>query len=119
MLVRLLLLLSTVLGANRQGARISRAHARAAARRHVRCSQAQADELTLTLTEIQVRPIQNWVRTAGVVDSTGRSLVATLSAAEGQSVRVGQRARVFSPDSKSSMYQARITRVVRSGRMQP
>jgi len=74
-------------------------------------SQTQADELTLTLTEIQVRPIQNWIRTVGSIDPSGKKLTAYLSTAEATSIVVGQRARVFSADSKSSMYQARITRV--------
>jgi len=74
-------------------------------------SRAQSDELTLTLTEIQVRPIQNWIRTAGSIDRSGKTLTAYLSAAESGTVTVGQRARVFPADSKSSMYQAKITRV--------
>jgi len=76
-------------------------------------SQAQADVLTLTLTQVQVRSIQNWVRAAGTIDSTGRVLLATVSGVDAASVKVGQRARVFTPDSKSSMLQAKITRVTR------
>lgn len=75
-------------------------------------SRVQSDDLTLTLTEIQVRPIQNWIRTAGTIDRSGKTLTTYLSVAESGSVTVGQRARVFSADSKSSMYQAKITRVV-------
>ncbi|MEO6081014.1 MAG: hypothetical protein ABIQ86_14775 [Steroidobacteraceae bacterium] len=74
-------------------------------------SPAQADVLTLTLTEIQLRPIQSWVRTAGVIDATGQSLLAILRLADAGLVKVGQRARVFSPDSRSSMHQAKIVRV--------
>jgi Cu(I)/Ag(I) efflux system membrane fusion protein len=76
-------------------------------------SQAQADVLTLTLTQVQVRSIQNWVRAAGVIDSTGWILVATVTGVDAGAVKVGQRARVFTPDSKSSMLQAKITRVTR------
>jgi len=76
-------------------------------------SQAQAAELTLTLTPIEVRSIQDWVRIAGTLDSTGKLLTARVSSVDAPRVQVGQRARVFSADSKSSMYQARITRVTK------
>lgn len=74
-------------------------------------SETQATDLTLTLTPIEVRPIQNWVRVAGTLDSTGKLLTARVSAVDAPRVQVGQRARVFSTDSKSSMYQARISRI--------
>src|SRR5262245_19450905 len=44
---------------------------------------SQATELTLTLTEAAVRPIQVWVRTAGAPGPDGRSLKASLTASEG------------------------------------
>jgi hypothetical protein len=75
-------------------------------------SPTQAGDLTLTLTEVRARPIQNWLRTAGTVDRSGRLLTARLSPAVAASVSVGQRARVFPVESRSSMYQARISRVV-------
>jgi hypothetical protein len=75
-------------------------------------SQSQAEELTLTLTDVQIRPIQNWVRTAATLAADGRTLTAYLSPAETQSVVAGQRGRVFSADSKSSMFQAKVTRLV-------
>ena len=34
-------------------------------------TETQASELTLTLTEAAMRPIQTWVRTAGTIDSSG------------------------------------------------
>lgn len=74
-------------------------------------TQTQASDLTLTVTEIQVRPIQNWVRAAGTLDRSGRILSADLDGVAAAAVRTGQRARVFSTDSKSSMLQAKITRV--------
>ena len=78
-------------------------------------SESQAVELTLTLTEAVVRPIQTWVRTAGTLDRTGRILTASLAPPEAGLVQVGQRVRAFPPDSKSSMYQAAVTRVVPQG----
>ncbi|MBF8304852.1 MAG: hypothetical protein HW398_40 [Acidobacteria bacterium] len=78
-------------------------------------SKSQADELTLTLTEAAVRPIQTWVRTAGAIDRTGKILTASVDPPSAALVRVGQRVRAFPPDSKSSMYQAWITRVSPQG----
>jgi Cu(I)/Ag(I) efflux system membrane fusion protein len=70
----------------------------------------------LTLSTASLRPIQTWIRTAGTIDATGKILSASLAASEGSLVTVGQRVRAFPPASKSSMYQAYITRVVpRSG----
>ena len=75
-------------------------------------TDSQASELTLTLTDAAVRPIQVWVRTAGAVDDARRSVTATVRGAERKRVKVGQRVRAFSPESRSRMYQATVTRVV-------
>jgi len=81
--------------------------------RGTRVSESQAVELTLTLTPVAIRPVQTWVRTAGTLDRTRKVLTASLQPPEAGLVEVGQRARAFPPDSKSSMYQAWVTRVVR------
>jgi hypothetical protein len=78
-------------------------------------SKSQAVELTLTLTEAAVRPIQTWVRTAGAIDKTGKILTASVDPPSAALVQVGQRVRAFPPDAKSSMYQAWITRVSPQG----
>jgi hypothetical protein len=78
-------------------------------------TEQQANELTLTLNDASVRPIQVWVRTAGPIDKAQRSITAALPAAEGAKVQVGQRVRAFPPESRSSMFQARVTSVVRRG----
>jgi hypothetical protein len=74
-------------------------------------SESQANDLTLTLTTASQRLIQTLVRTAGTIDKTGKVLTARLSGDEASLVKVGQRLRAFPPSSKSSMYQARVTRV--------
>jgi len=74
-------------------------------------SEEQASELTLTLTEAAVRPIQTWVRTAGALDDSSHGLTARLRSPEAELVQVGQRVRCFSVSSRSQMYQARVTRV--------
>jgi hypothetical protein len=78
-------------------------------------SEQQANELTLTLNDASVRPIQVWLRTAGTIDKAERSITAALPAAEGAQVRAGQRVRAFPPESRSSMFQARVTSVVSRG----
>ncbi len=79
--------------------------------RGTKITQSQADALTLTLGTATVRPIQTWIRTAGTIDKTGKILSGSLSGPEASLVKVGQRVRAFSPSSKSSMYQAYVTRV--------
>lgn len=78
-------------------------------------TETQASELTLTLTEAAVRPIQIWVRTAGVIDVTRRIVTATVPGADGRRVKVGQRVRAFSPESRSRMYQANVSQVLPRG----
>ena len=79
--------------------------------RGTRVTQSQAETLTLTLGTAEVRLLQTWVRTAGTIDKTGKILTATLSGPEAALVKVGLRVRAFPPSSKSSMYQAYVTRV--------
>jgi multidrug efflux pump subunit AcrA (membrane-fusion protein) len=78
-------------------------------------TEAQANELTLTLNDAAVRPIQIWVRTAGVMDAARRTITAMLPAHEAGHVKVGQRVRAFPPESRSSMFQAKIVRVASEG----
>lgn len=69
-------------------------------------NESQASELTLTLTTVDVRPIQVWIRTAGTIAPGGRTITATVPAADARRIRIGQRVRAFPPESRSSMYQA-------------
>jgi len=80
---------------------------------------SQATELTLTLTAVTVRPVQVWVRTAGQIDQPGKVVAAYLSGRDAELVHVGQRARTFPVESRSSMYQARVVRMTpqREGRV--
>ena len=81
-------------------------------------SDAQAAAVTLTLNSVSVRPIQVWVRTAGRMDKTGKVLTGYVYPPEADLLKTGQRVRTFSPESKSSMYQARVTKITpQSGRV--
>ncbi len=70
---------------------------------------SQAAELTLTLVAVAPQMLQTWVRTAATIDASEQLLTATLCSADADLVRLGQRVRAFPPDSKSSIYQARIS----------
>ena len=74
-------------------------------------SKDQAVDLTLTVTAVTVRPIQVWVRTAAAVSGADRVLEASVPPAEAPFVKAGQRVRAFPVSSRSSMFQARVTRV--------
>ncbi|HET9942922.1 MAG TPA: hypothetical protein VFR05_06255 [Terriglobia bacterium] len=74
-------------------------------------TESQAADLTLTLTEAAIRPVQTWIRTAATIDGSRKVLTAKLNAFELPLVKAGQRVRAFPPDARSSIYQARITRV--------
>lgn len=78
-------------------------------------TEQQANELTLTLNEAAVRPIQVWIRTAGTIDASGRSITALLGADDAAPVKAGQRVRAFPPESRSSMFQARVTGLAARG----
>lgn len=81
----------------------------------VTISESQGIDVTLTLSAVEVRQVQQVVRTGGRIDKTRKVLTTTLRQPEAALVNVGQRARAFAPDSKSSMFQARVTRVVPQG----
>jgi hypothetical protein len=101
-----------VLVIGRADAQSVRDHTRLTPNRSTTVTEAQATELTLTTTQVAVRPIQVWVRTAGVLDDNGRRAVsAVVPAAQARHIKTGQRARVFSPESRSRMHQANVSDV--------
>jgi hypothetical protein len=79
-------------------------------------TESQASDLTLTLTQVAIRPVQVWVRTAGAIDRAGKVVTTHLTGADAMLVKVGQRARTFPVESRSSMFQARVVRTVPDGR---
>jgi len=78
-------------------------------------TQSQAEALTLTVGSVAPRLVQSWIRAAATIDGSNKVLSATLAAADAAEVKVGQRVRAFPPSSKSSMYQAFVTRVMPHG----
>lgn len=100
-----------VIGLVHLSAQSVRDHVRITPDRSTTISETQATELTLTVTEVSVRPIQIWVRTAGVIDQSKQTVTAILPPHEAALVKAGQRVRAFSPQSRSRMYQATVSRV--------
>lgn len=78
----------------------------------VRAQSAHGSPITVTLGETAVRPIQTWVRAAGVSQNDAQTLLVALSPSDLTLVRAGQRVRAFAMSSRSSMLQARVTRVI-------
>ena len=74
-------------------------------------TESQAEVLTLTVGTASPRLVQSWIRVAGTIDKTNKRLSADLSGSDAALIKVGQRVRAFPPSSKSSMYQAFVTRV--------
>ena len=91
-----------------------REHTRVNRDKSTAVTESQATELTLTKTEVAMRPIQVWVRTAGAIDKSGRAVTVRLSPDEGARVKAGQRVRAFPPETRATMYQARVTQVGRA-----
>jgi methionine-rich copper-binding protein CopC len=72
-------------------------------------TETQAAEVTLTLTDVQFRPIQTWVRAAGKPD--GNTVTVRIKGAQALLVEPGQRLRAFSVLSRAQMLQGRVTKV--------
>ena len=111
----LTLLLCVFLIARTTAAQGVREHTRPSQPAGTAVSESQASDVTLTLSTASLRLVQTWVRTAGTIDKSGKTLTASLAGTEASLVKVGQRVRAFPPSSKSSMYQARVTRVAPKG----
>jgi len=78
-------------------------------------SATQAQDVTLTVSQVGRRTVQSVLRTAGTLDSQGRLIAAEVCTRDAEFLNEGQRARVFPVSARSSMYQGRITRVQITG----
>jgi hypothetical protein len=78
-------------------------------------SESQGIDVSLTLSTTETRHVQQVVRTGGKIDNTRKVVTAAVGQPDASLIKVGQRARAFAPESKSSMFQARVTRVVSQG----
>src|SRR5258705_3973912 len=71
----------------------------------------QASELTLTLTDAATRPIQNWIRTAGTIDKTGKILTTFLRSPDAELVEIGQRTRSYTVNTRTRMNLGKVTQI--------
>ena len=92
-----------------------REHTRLANPSGTRVSDTQAADVTLTLSTVSRRPIQQIVRVGGTIDKSRQIITAYAHGPEAAMLMVGQRVRSFPPESKSSMFQAKVTRVAAQG----
>ena len=76
-------------------------------------NRTQATELTLSLTDAATRPIQNWIRTAGTIDGTGRIVTAFLRSPDAELIQVGQRTRAYTVHTRTRMNLGKITQVTK------
>ncbi len=89
-----------------------REHTRPDYQRDTIISKTQAVELTLTLVETAIQSLQTWVRTVATIDDSRKILSALLCSGNIGLIQLGQRVRAFPADSKSSVYQARVSRII-------
>lgn len=92
-----------------------RSHTRPTETTGTAVTESQANELTLTLTDVAVRPIQTWVRTSARLDAAGRLATAFVREPDAALIKVGQRLRCFSPATRSQMHQGKVVSVERQG----
>src|SRR5262245_8245296 len=76
-------------------------------------SPTQASELTLTLTDAEMRPIQNWIRTSGSLDKSGRVLTTFVRSPDAELVQVGQRTRAYTINMRTRMNLGKVTQVTK------
>ena len=70
--------------------------------------EARETEITLTVAAVGEQLLQTWIRTAGTIDAERKTLIACVAGPDAALIRAGQRVRAFTPESKSSTYQARV-----------
>ncbi len=107
---QVLLLLALTTGLVKAGG--IREHTRPDYQRDTIISKTQAVELTLTLVEAARQNLQTWVRTAAMIDDSKKILSTLLCSDNIGLIQLGQRVRAFPADSKSSIYQARVSRII-------
>lgn len=107
-LLGLLLASSLAAAAAAQG---RRAHTRPTQEREADAIAAREAAISLTVAPVGEQLLQTWIRTAGILDDDRHTLHACVTGEDAALIREGQRIRTFPPDSKSSVYQARVRSV--------
>lgn len=94
------------------GAQGRRDHTRPTHTRDEAAVEARETEITLTVAPVGEQLLQTWIRTAGSIDAERKTLTACVAGPDAALIRAGQRVRAFPPESKSSIYQARVRTVM-------
>jgi hypothetical protein len=112
---RFLLLLGTLLAAA-AAAQGRRDHTRPTHERDTQSVQELREAaISLTVAPVAEQLLQTWIRTAGSLDTDRHTLRACVAGPDAALIRAGQRVRTFPPDSKSSVYQARVRSAATQG----
>lgn len=77
----------------------------------VREQALAASPINTTVSDVGMRPVQTWIRTAGVLSRESNDVTVSLRHPESGLVKIGQRARAFRIESRSSMYQGQVVSV--------
>jgi hypothetical protein len=67
--------------------------------------------ISTTVSRVELRPLQVWVRTAGLSGPEPRTVTAQVRGEQAAFIRPGQRVRVFQLRSRASMYQGQVAAV--------
>lgn len=77
----------------------------------VSAAQIAGSPISVTVSPVEVRPLQIWVRTAGRSELETTRLIARVAGDQGAFIRAGQRVRAFQLRSRASMYQGQVQSV--------
>jgi len=77
----------------------------------VREEALAASPINTTVGDVSTRPVQTWIRTAGVLIDESNDVAVSLRHPDTALVKVGQRVRAFRIESRSSMYQGQVVSV--------
>lgn len=74
----------------------------------VRAGQLAASPVTVSISPVEVRPLQVWVRASGRQDPSSGDVAAQVTPDQGRLLRAGQRVRAFQLQSRASMIQGQV-----------
>lgn len=77
----------------------------------VRADQLAASPINISVSPVEMRPLQVWVRTSGRAGSGKGTVVASVAEEQAALLRTGQRVRAFQLRSRASMHQGQIVSV--------
>jgi hypothetical protein len=74
----------------------------------VRAEQLATSPINVTVSPVEMRPLQVWVRASGRQDAVTGYVIARVPSVQARLLKVGQRVRAFQLRSRASMYQGRV-----------